>query len=94
MILSKQIFYLFHAYARKNLMFMRMCLSQCGAPPAGRRNGMPVVNRFEETDTLALLFSNGWNDVVPFCTLLVALIIFTVWNKITHGGTRDYGGIR
>ena len=48
----------------------------------------------EDADTLALFFSNGWNDVIPFCTLLVALAIFTIWNKATHGGTRDYGGTR
>ena len=27
--------------------------------------------------------SNGWDDVVPFGTLLIALIIFTVWHRLT-----------
>ena len=44
---------------------------------------MPVRDGFEEDDTLELFFSNGWDDAVPFGTLVIALLIFTVWHRLT-----------
>ena len=40
-----------------------------------------VVDGFEEDSTFELFFSNGgpWGDLVPLCTLLLALLIFRLW---------------
>ena len=40
-----------------------------------------VVDGFEGESTFELFFSNGgpWGDLVPLCTLLLALLIFRLW---------------
>ena len=45
-------------------------LSRGGSVGSGHRF-MPVRDGFEEDDTLELFFSNGWDDAVPFGTLML-----------------------
>ena len=50
--------------------------------------GMPErydVDGFQESSTFDLLFSNNGieGDLVPLCTLVIALVIFTAWHHLT-----------
>ena len=43
------------------------------------------VDGFQEDSTFDLLFSNNGieGDLVPLCTLVIALVIFTAWHRLT-----------